>query len=215
MDRQDEVRALEALRLEVAQLRASRRRIAIGGDAERRSIERALHEGVLQLLVAVAANLELAGATVDDDPASAKELLVEIAEDVRELLQESRKLAERIYPPQLEAGGLVAALRAAAVTADVKTRIDFAAGTTWPPEIAAAVYFCCLDVIEQAGAGTNVAMAVRNDDETVAFEIVAEGDLDAERLPLRDRIEALGGRLTFTERSGGEFSVAGSLPLSG
>jgi signal transduction histidine kinase len=215
-ERRDDVpRDLEVLRLEVAELRASRRRLAITADAERRSIERELHEGVQQLLVALAANVELAATSIDANPAAAKELLVEIAEDTRLALQESRKLAERIYPPLLEAGGLVAALRAAAVTADVKTSIDVPAGTTCPPEIAGAVYFCCVDVIEHAGAGTQVAIAVRNEDGAVAFEIVAEGDLDADRLSLRDRIEALGGRLTITEGSGGEFSVAGSLPLSG
>jgi signal transduction histidine kinase len=212
VDRQDEVRELDALRLEVAKLRASRRRLAISGHTERRGIERELHGGVLQLLVALAANVELATASVEGDPASAEELLAEIAEDARELLEETRRLAERIYPPQLEAGGLVAALRAEAVSADVKTKIDVAAGT-YPPEIAAAVFFCCLDVIEQAGAGANVAMAVRNDDGTVAFEIDAEVDLDDERL--RDRVEALGGRLTITKGSAGKVSVAGSLPLSG
>jgi len=212
VDRQDQVRELDALRLEIAELRASRRRLAISGDTERRGIERKLHEGVLQLLVALAANVELAAASVKRHPASAKELLAEIAEDARELLEETRRLAERIYPPQLEAGGLLAALRAEAVSADVKTRIDVAAGM-YPPEIAAAVYFCCLDVIEQAGARANVAIAVRTDDGSVAFEIDAKGDLDTERL--RDRVEALGGRLTITKGSAGQVSVAGSLPLSG
>jgi signal transduction histidine kinase len=216
VDRQDdEVRELEALRFEVAGLRASRRRIAISGDAERRSIERALHEGVLQLLVALAANLELAAASVDGDPASAKELLAEIAEDARAVLEETRELAERIYPPLLEAGGLVAALRAAAANANVKTRIDVAPATAFSPEIAGAVYFCCVDVLERAAAGTTVAITVRNDEGVVAYEIVAEGDPDAERLPLRDRIEAFGGRLTITKRSDGKINVAGSLPLSG
>jgi signal transduction histidine kinase len=213
VDRQDEVRELGALHLEVAELRASRRRLAISGDAERRGIERELHEGVLQLLVALAANVELAAASVDGDPASAKELLAEIAEDARALLEETRKLAERIYPPQLEVGGLVAALRAAAVAADVKTRIDVSVGTSGPPEIAAAVYFCCLDVIEQVGAGTNVAIAVRNEERAVAFEIIADGGLDDETL--RDRIEALGGTLMITEGSGGKINFAGSLPLWG
>lgn len=216
VDRHDDVvRELDALRLEVTELRASRRRLAISGDAERRSIERALHEGVQQLLVALAANLELAAASVDGDPAAASKLLAEISDDARQALEETRKLADRIYPPLLDAGGLVAALRAAAVAADVKTRIDVAAGTTCPPEIAGVVYFCCVDVIERAGAGTQVAIAVLNEAGAVAFEIVTEGDLDAERLQLRDRIEALGGRLTIAEGSGGEISVIGSLPLSG
>ena len=184
-------------------------------DAERREIERKLHEGVQQLLVALAANVELAAASFDADPAAAKEFLAEIAEDTRQALEETRKLAERIYPPLLEAGGLVVALRAAAANADVPTRIDVAAGTTCPPEIAGAVYFCCLDMLERAAAGTTVAISVRNEEGAMAFDIVAEGDLDAERLPLRDRVEALGGRLTITERSGGEITLAGSVPLSG
>jgi signal transduction histidine kinase len=215
VDRQDDVvRELDALRLEVTELRASRRRLAISGDAERRSMERALHEGVQQLLVALAANLELAAASVDGDPAAARKLLAEIGDDARQALEETRRLADRIYPPLLDAGGLVAALRVVAVTANVKTRIDVAAGITCPPEVAGAVYFCCVDVIEWAGAGTQVAIAVRDEDGAVAFEIVAEGDLEAERLSLRDRVEALGGRLTITEGSGGEVSVAGSFPLS-
>jgi signal transduction histidine kinase len=216
VDRQgDEIRELDALRLEIAELHASRKRLAMTADAERRDLERKLHEGLQQLLVALAANVELAAASVDGDPASAKELLAEIAEDARAVLEETRELAERIYPPLLEGGGLVPALRAAAANANVKTRIDVAAATTFPPEIASAVYFCCVDVLERAAAGTTVAISVRNEGGAVAFEIVTEGNLDAERLPLRDRIEALGGRLTIAEGSVGDISVTGSLPLSG
>lgn len=205
---------LDALRLEVAELRASRKRLAISADAERRSIERALHEGVQQLLVALAANLELAAGSIDGDLETTKNLLVEMREDTRQALEETRKLAHRIYPPLLEAGGLVAALRAAAVSANVPTRIDVAAGTTCPPEIAGAVYFCCLDVLERAADGTPVTISVRNEEGAVAFEVVAECDVDEERLPLRDRVEALGGRVTIRRRSGRQIGVAGSLPLS-
>jgi signal transduction histidine kinase len=213
-DRQDDlVRELDALRLEIADLRASRTRLALANDAERRAIERDLHEGVQQLLVALAFNVEVAAASVDADPAAARKLLAEIDEIVRQALDDTRRLAHRIYPPLLEAGGLVAALRAAAVSADVKTKIDVASGTTCPPEIAGAVYFSCLDVLERAGAGTPVAISVRNEEGAVVFDIVADRDIDAEGLPLRDRVEAFGGRVTITERSGGEITVAGSLPL--
>jgi signal transduction histidine kinase len=204
---------LDALRLEVAELRASRTRLALATDAERRAIEHALHEGVQQLLVALAANVELAAASVDTDPAVARKLLAEIGEDVRQALDDARKLAHRIYPPLLEAGGLVAALRAAAVSADVKTKIDVAAGTTCPPEIAGAVYFSCLEVLERSGAGTPVSISVRNEEAAVVFEIVADRDIDAERLALHERVEAFSGRVTITEGSGGEITVAGSLPL--
>jgi signal transduction histidine kinase len=206
---------LDALRLEVAELRASRRRLAVAADAERRSIERALHRGVQQLLTALAANLEVAAVSIDGDPAATKRLLAEIGEDARQALEETRELAHRIYPPLLEAGGLVAALRSAAGSADVRTRIDVAAGTTCPPEIAGVVYFCCLDVLERAAAGTPLTVSVRNEEGAVAFEVVAECDVEEEGLPLRDRVEALGGRVTIQPRSGGQISVAGSLPLSG
>jgi signal transduction histidine kinase len=212
-DRHDPVRELDALRLEIAELRASRTRLALTADAERRSIERALHEGVQQLLVALAANVELAAASVDTDPTAARKLLAEIGEDVRQVLNQTRELAHRIYPPLLEAGGLVAALRAAASSADVRTTIDIAAGTTCPPEIAGAVYFCCLDVLERAGAGTPVAISVRTEEEAVAFEIAAEGELEAERLALRDRVESFGGRVTMMEGSGGGVTVTGSIPV--
>jgi signal transduction histidine kinase len=213
-DRQDDVvRELDALRLEIAELRASRRRLALYSDAERRGIERALHEGVQQLLVALAANLQLAAGSMDADPSAAKKLLEEVEEDARQAMEETRKLAHRIYPPLLEAAGLVVALRAAAVSANVKTKIDVAAGTACPPEIAGAVYFCCLDVLERAGAGTHVAISVRNEEGAVVFEIVTGRDVDAEGLPLRDRVEAFGGGVTITEGPGGEITVAGSLPL--
>jgi hypothetical protein len=81
VDRHDDlVRDLDALRLEIAELRASRTRLALATDAERRAIERALHEGVQQLLVAVAANVELATASFDTNPAAARKLLAEIDE---------------------------------------------------------------------------------------------------------------------------------------
>lgn len=208
------LRELDALRLEVAELRASRKRLAITTDAERRSIERALHEGVQQLLVALAANLELAAGSIDGDLVATKNLLAEIGDDARQALEETRELAHRIYPPLLEGRGLVAALRSAAASADVPTRIDVAPGTTCPPEIAGAVYFCCLDVLERAAAGAPMTISVRGEEGAVAFDVVAECDVDAERSPLRDRVEALGGRVTIRPRSGRQISVAGSLPLS-
>ena len=213
--RQDDlVRELDALRLEIAELGASRTRLALATDAERRAIERALHEGVQQLLVALAANVQLAAASVDTDPAATRKRPREIGEDVRQALDDTRTLAHRIYPPLLEAGGLLPALRAAAVNADVKTKIDVAPGMTCPPEIAGAVYFCCLEALERADAGTPVVISVRNEEGAVVFEIVAGRGVDAERLALRDRVEAFGGRVTITEGSGGEITVAGWLPIS-
>jgi signal transduction histidine kinase len=206
---------LDGLRREVDELRASRRRLAVADDAERRNIERALHDDVQQQLVGLAAGLELAVGSVDADPVTAKQLLADMRRDVQQALEDARRLAHRISPPLLEAGGLVPALRTAAASAGVPTRIDVETGPGYPPEIAGVVYLCCLQVLERAGAGTQVTVAVRNDERTLEFEIVADCDLEAERLPLLDRVEALGGRLTFRSEPEHRTRLVGSVPLSG
>ena len=111
------------MRREIEELRASRKRLALAADAERRDIERALHEGVQQDLVGLAANLEVAAGSVDSDPAAAKALLDELQREARRALTEMQELANRIFPPLLEAGGLAAELRAAASRAGVPARI--------------------------------------------------------------------------------------------
>jgi signal transduction histidine kinase len=204
----------DTLRQEIAELRASRERLAMANDAERRSLERALHDGVQQLLVALVANLEIAAGSIDADPVAAKQLLAETGRDAREALEETRRLAHRIYPPLLEAGGLGVALRSAAAGANVPVRIDVTPGAAYPAEIAGAVYFCCLVLLEAVDAGTPVAIRVGDEAETLTFQIEAEGDVDVEQLPIRDRVEALGGRLTI-EGSGDQTRAVGSLPLPG
>jgi signal transduction histidine kinase len=201
------------LRVEVKELHASRARLAVSNDAYRRSIERALHDGVQQQLVGLAANLELALGALDVDPVEAKRLLTDIGRDAQAAMDETRRLAERIYPPLLESGGMRVALRSAATGARVPTRIEIAGDPTYPQEIAGAMFFCCLDVLERASAGTTAMVTLRNEAGTLAFEIVTEGEVDLEPLPMRDRIEALGGRLTVGGSDKGT-RVAGSLPIS-
>jgi signal transduction histidine kinase len=202
------------LRRQIEELRASRERLALTNDAERRSLERALHDGVQQVLVGLAANLEMAARSVDADPTEVKQLLAETRSDAMQALEETRRLALRISPPLLETGGLRVALRSAAASANVPVRIDVAPGTALPPEIAGAVYFCCLVFLDGVEAGTPVAIRVDDEPDNLVFEIVAEGDVDAERLPIRDRVEALGGRLII-EGSGEQTRAVGSLPLVG
>jgi signal transduction histidine kinase len=211
--RTDALRELDELRLEVAELRASRTRLLLAADAERRDIERALHDGLQQLLVGLAADLELASRSVETDPEAAMRYLAEVRRDVRQALEEMRTLAHRIHPA-LEAGGLGAALRSAAAEAGVRTRIDVVVGTSIPPEIAGAVYFCCLDVLGHA-AGATTTIMVREESGGLAFEVAADGDVeaDAERSSLRDRVEALGGSLTIRSEPGLRTIWAGFLPL--
>jgi signal transduction histidine kinase len=212
---------LDQLRHEVAKLRAARKRLVLAADADRRKIERDLHEGVQQHLVALTVNVQLAGTLVDADPPAAKALLEEIDRDLQQALDETARLAQSIYPPLLEAGGLAAALRSAAASAGVPAHIEVRAGTAYPPEVAGAVYFCILEVLEHAGAGARVTVAVREEQGTLAFEVVEDGvgsaaptvRSRAELDRLRDPIEALGGQLTVRTESGGGTRVSGFLPL--
>jgi signal transduction histidine kinase len=209
------VRELDRLRVEVADLRASRRRLALADDAERRRIERELHDGVQQDLVALAASLQLAAGLVEADPAGARTSLEEMRREVQLALDEAGKLAHRIYPPLLEAGGLAAALRSAAASLNVPIRIDIEPHAAYPPEVARAVYLCCLEVLERAAAGAQTAVTVRNEEAALAFEVVADrANSDAELDRLRDRIEAVGGRLTIGSKAGRATRVSGSIPLS-
>jgi signal transduction histidine kinase len=201
------------LRREIEELRTSRERLALAADAERREIERALHEGVQQDLVGLAANLEVVASSLDSDPAAARALLNELQREVRRALAEMQELANRVFPALLEAGGLVPELRAAAARAGVSVRIEADVAAPSPPELVGAVYFCALDVFERALDGTPVAVNVRTEPEALIFEIVAECELGSERRAPHDRVEALGGRVTVT-LEGDRTMIGGSLPLA-
>lgn len=188
-------------------------------DADRREIERDLHNGPQQHLTALATNLQLARQLADTDAAAAKALLDEMRHDVRHALDEMGRLAHRIYPPLLEAGGLAAALRAAAVSVGVRARIEVAADRSYPPEVAGAVYFCCLEVLENAHEGADATVSVRDEDGSLAFDVSYDGAgleaaSDGVLGRLRERVEALDGRLTIVSDSGDGTRVFGSVPLS-
>ena len=204
---------LERLRAEVAELRASRARLVRAADAESRAIEGELHDSVQQHLVALAVKVQLAGQLVDADPAGAKALLEEIGRDTQEALDEAARLAQRIHP-QLEAGGLAVALRAAAVSAGVPASVDVTVGSTCAPEILRTVYMCWLEALEHAQSDARATATVRDENGALTFEFACAGGESTTGLDgLRDRIEALGGRLTV-ESHAGETYVSGSLPVS-
>ena len=208
-------RELDRLRAEVVALRASRRRLAEIDDAERRRIERDLHQGVQQHLVALAANLQLAAGLIGTDPPSARTLLEEVARDLDLAMAQARDLAQSIYPPLLDSGGLTVAIRSAAARTNVPTRLDVEAHAARPPEIARAVYLCCLEMFERADTGSVAAVTIRDEAAGLAFEIVAHcGTSDVNMVRIRDRVEALGGRLTVESLAGGATRVAGTIPLS-
>jgi signal transduction histidine kinase len=209
----EEQPTFDGLRRQIEELRASRKRLALAADDERRGIERALHEGVQQDLVGLAANLEVVAGSIDSDPAAAKALLDELQRETRLALTEMQELANRVFPALLESGGLVAELRAAASRAGVPVELAADVPITVPPELAGAVYFCALDAFERAPAGTSVSMSLRGEEDALAFEIDVEGDLGSERRAPHDRVEALGGQVAITAGSG-RTTLAGSLPIS-
>ncbi len=181
------------------------RKLVLAADADRRSIERELHDGVQQHLVALAVNLQLAEQLVGDDPAAAKTLLQDLRRNVQQALEEAAQLAQTIHPPLLETGGLAATLRAAASSIGVPSSVEVAADPGWPPEAVMTVYLCWLEALSGATAGTRMTIGVREAEGALSFEICG-----SEALPdrLRDRVEALGGELVSSEAS-----VTGFLPL--
>ena len=191
--------------------RAARERLVLAADADRRTIERELHSGVHQYLVAIATTVQLARRAADSDPAAVNALLDEMERDVRRALEETSLLAQRIYPSALELGGLAALLRSAAVQAGVPATVDVAADSGYPPELAMTVYLCWLAALASGKSETQVTISVGEVDDTLSFELAAEG-LSADFDRLRDRVDALGGSLAI-ESEQGRIRLSGSLPL--
>ncbi len=211
----DVLRELDRLRVEVEALRASRKRLVAAADAHRRTIERDLHDGVHQLFVALAVDLQLLGQAVDSDLAAAGSLLEEMGRDVQRGLDETVLLAQRIYPAVLGAGGLAALLRSAAVDAGVPASVDVVGDPDHPPEVEMTVYLCWLAALARATSETRVTIRVREGEDALAFDVIGiAGGSDAGLERLRDRVEALGGELTIRTGSDGRTRAAGSLPLS-
>jgi signal transduction histidine kinase len=185
---------------------ADARQLVLASDSDRRRIERELHNGPQQALAGFAVSLQQARSLVESDPAAAVALVDEMRHDVQQALEHLRALSERIYPPLLEAGGLRVALRTAAANAGVRARVEVAVGAACPAELAVTVYLCWVEALERIGDGASATIAVRDQDETLVFEISADvAGLDT----VKDRVEALGGCLTIASGR-----VAGSLPLS-
>lgn len=193
------------------QPRTAEERLVLAADADRRTIERELHGGVYQYLVALATTLQLARRASGSDPAAVDALLDEMERDVRRALDETALLAQRIYPSALELGGLATLLRSAAVLAGVPARVDVAADSSYAPEIAMTVYLCWLAALASGKSETQVTIAVKEIDDTLGLELAAEG-LSAGFDRLRDRVEALGGSLAIESAPGG-IHLSGSLPL--
>jgi signal transduction histidine kinase len=172
---------------EIEELRASRARVVQAADAERRRMERSLHDGVQQHLVALAVNLQLAQQFADSDTEALKALLDELSRDVHEALDSVRALAREVYPPLLLDRGLADALRSTA--AELDAPVDLATSGRFPLEVETGVYFCCLELLRR---GSPVRLWA--EPGTLLFE--GEGEPTA---TLADRVGALGGSVSVAD----------------
>ena len=172
--------------------------------------------GVQQHLVALAVNLQRASGLVDDDPAAANALLEQMGHDVQQALDETAQLAQRIYPPLLEAGGLAAALRSAAIEGrDLRLRRG-RSRRELPARVRGRRSTCAASRRSSAPArerGRRSRCVTRTERSPSSSSRTAPA-LSAGPDRLRDRVEALGGRLTIRPEPGRGTRVSGSLPLA-
>jgi signal transduction histidine kinase len=216
--------SLEDLQKANDDLRASRARIVASGDAERRKIERNLHDGAQQHLVALAVNLRLARDILTDDPETAAEMLEGLASSVKDTIQELRDLAHGIYPPLLVDSGLPEALRAAAGRSPLSVSVVADGVARHGPETEAAVYFCCLEALQNAAKhapDAEVSVRVWESAGELFFEVADNGPgfdkATATRghgyINMSDRLGAIGGSVEWRSMPGAGATVAGRVPV--
>ena len=139
-----------ALKARLADLQAAQKRLVAAQDQERRKLERNIHDGAQQQLVALQVSQRLVGQLIDRDPVKAKEMLTQIQADTATALEDLRDLARGIYPPLLADKGLATALESQARKSAVPATLRTEAVGRYPQEIEAAVYFSCLEALQNA-----------------------------------------------------------------
>jgi signal transduction histidine kinase len=204
-------------------LRASRTRLVTAIDRARRRLERDLHDGAQQRLVAAAVRLRVAQRLIDRQPERATHLVGELIEEIQGAISELRHLAHGIYPPELTQHGLEHALRAAALRSPRPTTVHAHHLTRYPPDIEATVYFCCrealLNAIKYGGEDVTIDIALRGHHDLV-FEVTdtgpgfAPGATRGQGLDnITDRLGAHGGTLTITTTPRHGTRLRGTIPL--
>jgi signal transduction histidine kinase len=209
----------------IEELRASRQRLVKAQDEERRRLERNIHDGAQQQLVALAMKLGLAGLFVDKDPAQAKTLLEQLKGEAQDALDDLRDLARGIYPPLLSDQGLPAALEAQVRRATLSVAVEADGVGRYPQEAEAAIYFCVLEALQNVAkyAGASRALVRLHQEEgALRFEVEDDGaGFDPEARPhgtglqgMADRLAALGGELAVHSAPGAGTTITGRLPVA-
>jgi signal transduction histidine kinase len=218
-----EHRKARALRVRVDHLRDARQRIIAAADAERRRIERDLHDGAQQRMVAVALTLGLAEARIASDPADAAKLIAQAREDAQLAVKELREIARGIHPALLSDRGLCAALEALAARAPVPVEVTGEPVDDLGDAVEAAAYFVTAEALTNVAKYAQASEAFVHlsvDDHCLRVEIRDDGVGGAEPSPgggldgLRDRIDALDGRFEFDSPPGGGTTVTVEIPLA-
>jgi signal transduction histidine kinase len=217
--------SLDEVRRQAEALQASRSRIVAAADAERRRIERNLHDGAQQHLVALAVKVRLAQQLATRDMAKANAVLDELGGDLEDALQELRDLAHGIYPPLLADKGLAEALASAARRAVIPTEVRATDLGRYAAETEAAVYFCCLEALQNAtkhaGEGARATIRLWEEEGGLLFEVADDGagfDVRQKGISggftnMNDRLGAIGGSLRVESAPGRGAKVAGVIPL--
>jgi signal transduction histidine kinase len=207
----------------IEDLRASRQRLVTVQDEARRRLERNIHDGAQQDLVALGIKLRLADMTVED-PVQTRELLGELQADAAGALANLRDLARGIYPPLLADLGLAAALGAQASKSPLPVTVEADKIGRFPQDTEAAVYFCCLEALQNTAKyahATQVHICLQAQNGTLRFTVSDDGTgYDARHTPMgsglrnmADRVAALGGRLEIRSAPGQGTTVTGHLPV--
>ncbi len=207
--------SLEELAERNVELQASRLRIVTASDSARRAIERNLHDGAQQHLVALAVKLGLAASMAEDgETETVPQMLTDLRTDVHTTINEVRELAHGIYPPLLRDRGLGEALRTAAGRSGLPCSVTVDLPGRYPEQAETAAYFCCTEALQNAGKyagdGASITLLVSADEQTLRVEVaddgagydIAQGQEGHGFLNMRDRLGAIGGTLEVESAPG-------------
>jgi signal transduction histidine kinase len=208
----------------IDELRASRRRLVGAQDAERRKIERNLHDGAQQQLIALTIQLRLLEESADD-PVTVRQLAPAVKDGLHAALEDLRDLARGIYPPLLADQGLVPALEAQARKASLPVQMDADGIGRYPQDTEAAVYFCILEALQNItkyAAASHATVGLSCSGGSLRFTVTDDGtgfDTASTRngtglQGMADRLAALGGALQVHSQPGRGTTLTGQLPVS-
>ena len=206
-------------------VRESRRRIVSAQDERARTLERNIHDGAQQQLVALTVKLRLAEQLAERDPAGMRELLQTLQVETTAALEDLRDLARGIYPPLLADQGLGAALQAQARKSMVPVALEFEEIGRYSQEIESAIYFSCLEALQNVAKYANaslVTIALGRTDGQLSFSVADDGvGFDTGSTTqgsglrgIEDRLDALGGMVRVKSSRGAGTTVGGSVPIA-